>query len=108
IDPGGDRVEVIGRGGVTVRRRGHSVVVPAGTTLTLTELRGLARHGAALSVARQPVVAAAVSASTVSEVAADCERRFDSALDARDADAMVRCILELEATIHAWSTDTEM
>ena len=34
-------VEIRGRGGVTVRRSGHSVVLPAGTRLSVAELRDL-------------------------------------------------------------------
>ena len=34
-------VEIRGRGGVTVRRSGHSVVLPAGTRLSIAELRDL-------------------------------------------------------------------
>ncbi|WP_203790412.1 hypothetical protein [Paractinoplanes rishiriensis] len=108
IDPEADSVEVAGRGGLTVRRRGHSTVLPAGTTLTLTDLRGLAHHGAVLrtTVPRQSAVVAAAG-PTVTELAADCERRFDEALARGDAPAMTRSILDLEAGVHAWSADTE-
>ena len=34
-------VEIRGRGGMTVRRSGHSVVLPAGTRLPMAELRDL-------------------------------------------------------------------
>ncbi|MGX6604533.1 hypothetical protein ACWKSP_20725 [Micromonosporaceae bacterium Da 78-11] len=110
IDPATDSVQVVGRGNLTVRRQGRSTPLPAGTTLTLSELRGLAHQG---TIARTiPHQAAAEPDAgppplTVSEVAADCERRFDQALACRDAAAMTQAVLELEATVHAWSSDTE-
>ena len=105
IDPAGV-VRVVGRGNLTVRRQGRSTPLPAGTTLSVGELRGLAHHGTiARAIPHQR--AAEALPPTVSEVAADCERRFDAALAGRDADAMTRAVLELEATVHAWSTDTE-
>src|SRR5206468_6226554 len=41
IDLRTGQVEIRGRGGVTVRRSGHSVVLPAGTRLPMAELREL-------------------------------------------------------------------
>ena len=110
IDPAADSVRVVGRGNLTVRRQGHSTPLPAGTALSLGELRGLAHHGTiARVIPRQRAAQSDVESPplTVSEVAADCERRFDEAFARRDAAAMTQAVLELEATVHAWSTDTE-
>ena len=108
IDAGDDTVRVVGRGNLTIRRHGHSTPLPAGTALSLSELRGLAHHGTmARAIPRQRAAAAVPAPPTVSEVAADCERRFGEALARRDATAMTQAVLELEATVHAWSTDTE-
>jgi hypothetical protein len=110
IDPAADTVRVVGRGNLTVRRQGHSTPIPAGTTLSLSELRGLARHGTiARAIPHQRTTGpdADTPQLTVSEVAVACERRFDEALARRDATAMTAAVLDLEATAHAWSTDTE-
>ena len=107
IDPDGDSVRVAGRGGLTVRRHGTSTVLPAGVTLTLTELRALAHEGTLDRALPRPVAQIAVTPPTVSEVAADCELRFDTALAGRDAAAMAQCVLDLESTVHDWSSDTE-
>lgn len=110
IDADTDSVRVAGRGALTVRRHGQSTVLPAGITLTLTELRSLAHQGTITRTIPPQAPAnpdADTAPRTVSEVAADCERRFDEALAGRDAAAMAQCILELETTVHAWSSDTE-
>jgi cysteinyl-tRNA synthetase len=110
IDPDSGSVRVVGRGGLTVRRHGHSTVLPAGATLTLTELRSLAHHGTIARAIPSQAVAAPDSeppSFTVSEIAAECERRFDDALARRDAATMAQSILDLEASVHDWSTDTE-
>jgi hypothetical protein len=110
IDPATDAVQVVGRGYLTVRRQGHSTPIPAGATLSLGELRALAHHGTiARAIPRQRPAApeAGSSALTVSEIAADCERRFGEALARRDAGTMAQTVLELEAAVHAWSSDTE-
>ena len=43
IDLRTEGIEIRGRGGVTVRRAGHSVVLPSGTRLPIAELRDLVR-----------------------------------------------------------------
>jgi hypothetical protein len=43
IDLRTEGIEIRGRGGVTVRRAGHSVVLPSGSRLPMTELRDLVR-----------------------------------------------------------------
>ena len=43
IDLRAERIEIRGRGGVTVRRAGNSVVLPSGTRLSIAELRDLVR-----------------------------------------------------------------
>ena len=110
IEPAVDAVRIVGRGTVTIRRHGVSTVLPAGCTLSLSELRSLSHGDTIDRPMPRPATAGpaeGAAASTVTEVAAQCERRFDQAQARRDADAMVRAILELEATVHAWRTDTE-
>ena len=43
IDPRAEDIEIRGRGGVTVRRSGDSVVLPSGSRLSMADLRDLVR-----------------------------------------------------------------
>ena len=121
-------VEIRGRGGLTVRRAGHSVIVPSGARLTVAELRGLVHgvprapgdgargdgmrgdggcgdggcgdgRGADGASARQPL--------PLPEVMTNAEREFSAAAGGRDAAAMVRAILGLETAIKLWEADTD-
>lgn len=109
IDPAADTVRVAGRGTLTVRRHGSSTVLPAGVTVSLTELRALAHRGTVTrAIPRQARDSpAAMAAPTISEVAAECERRFDEALAGRDAAAMTQTVLHLESAVYEWRGDTE-
>ncbi|MGX6607481.1 hypothetical protein ACWKSP_35950 [Micromonosporaceae bacterium Da 78-11] len=110
IDPDADTVRVLGRGALTVRRHGRSTVLPTGVTVSLSELRNLAHQGTLTRVMpwhERGGSPAAAPQLTVSEMAAQCERRFDDALACRDGAAMAQSVLDLEATVHAWSSDTE-
>jgi hypothetical protein len=117
-------VEIRGRGGVTVRRSGHSVVLPAGTRLSLAELRdvvqgirrttddGRGRAGDE-DAPGGAGDAAAGDGETLNpplplpEFMAAAERRFGAAVHTRDADAMVGVILELETAIGQWEADMD-
>jgi hypothetical protein len=118
-------VEIRGRGGVTVRRSGHSVVLPAGTRLSMADLRDLVQgirraaddgRGRA-SDGDEPEggggAAAAGDGETLNpplplpEFMAAAERRFEAAAHTRDADAMVGVILELETAIGQWEADMD-
>ena len=121
-------VEIRGRGGVTVRRSGRSVVLPAGTRLSVAELRDLVQgirraaedgHGRGRAgdgdehAPGSGGAAAAGDAETLNpplplpEFMAAAERRFEAAADTRDADAMVGVILELETAIGQWEADMD-
>ncbi len=135
IDLRAEDIEIRGRGGMTVRRSGDSVVLPSGTRLSVTDLRDLvrdirrAREGAgdtgcglargdagqggagctangnaANGNADEP---AQWSALPLPGVMAAAERRFGAAAGAREADAMVGVILELETAIRQWEADTD-
>ena len=118
IDLRTDDVEIRGRGGVTVRRSGDSLVLPAGTRLTLAELRELVR-GIRRSVPRAAAVTedaperapggpgGARPAVPLPEMTAAAERRFEAAAAERDAAAMAGVVLELETAIGQWEADTE-
>jgi hypothetical protein len=130
-------VEVSGRGGVTVRRRGASTVLPAGTTIPLAELRDLASRDPARTGTAGPDPASTDPASTgtarpglggrrrdsgggqgggrpaqappdtLPDLMAAAQCRFDAAERDRDAAGMVAAILDLDTAIHAWAADTE-
>jgi hypothetical protein len=117
-------VEIRGRGGVTVRRSGHSVVLPAGTRLSVAELRDLVQGiRRAAGAGRGPAGDAPAGGGPAEpgggddagdgellplpEIMAAAERRFESAASGRDADAMVGVILELETAIGQWEADMD-
>jgi hypothetical protein len=119
-------VEIRGRGGVTVRRSGHSVVMPAGTRLSVAELRDLvqgirrAAGGGRGPAGDEDGPAGAGPAGPgggddagdgellpLPEIMAAAERRFEAAASSRDADALVGVILELETAIGQWEADMD-
>ena len=129
IDLRAEDIEIRGRGGVTVRRSGDSVVLPSGTRLSVADLRDLVRDirraregaragncGPACGDARRAGRFAAggnaaepaqPSVLPLPEVMAAAERGFGAATGTRDADAMVGVILELETAITQWEADTD-
>jgi hypothetical protein len=112
-----DRVSVVGRGVLTVRRAGESAVYPAGAVISFDELRVLVRQGrtgtdghhagSGRPAAERPATLAEPSAPPLSEYVIDCEQRFNAALTARAASGMATAILDLEKAIRDWSADTE-
>ncbi len=119
IDLRTEDIEIRGRGGVTVRRSGDSLVLPSGTRLSLADLRDLAggirraregagnRSGACGNVDESARDSAQQSVLPLPEVMAAAERGFEAAAGARDADALVGVILELETAITQWEADTD-
>jgi cyanophycinase-like exopeptidase len=115
LDLGAGTGTVVGLGGVTVRRQGHSVVFASGSTVTIDDLRaageGRATGGQrAQDPAPSPVASdeeggAASEASLVDGVRR-LEGVFEAALEARDVSAAVAAVLELDDLIVAWSGDT--
>ena len=119
-------IEIRGRGGVTVRRSGDSVVLPSGTRLPVAELRDLVQgirtakagatgraDGAAGGASRESGGGAGVAAGgadeplPLPEIMAAAEQGFGAAAGGRDADAMAGVILKLEAAITQWEADTD-
>lgn len=115
------RVEVRGRGGVTVRRAdGNEHVVPAGSTTTLDELVALGT-GTGGSTPATPAASPAASPAApddatdpdgtvvddpLADEVAEARRRFAAAVDAGDASAATQVVLELERSVRAWAADT--
>lgn len=111
IDLDAQTATVRGNRVVTVRRRGTSREFPAGTTLPLSDLDALLRG--AESVPSSPYSApsrrqteSVESGPALHDVTAQSRDRFDAACAARDVDGCVAAILDLEAAIHDWSSDT--
>jgi hypothetical protein len=125
IDLDADVATVVGNSTVTLRRGGHSIVLPCGSQLSIGELvrgeLGSSSPGSAASTAAAPAVrrvstdvhgdghhdlldiAPVTSLAGATTVA---QERFDAALTAGDARAAASAVLELEAALHAWSADT--
>ncbi|HSK91499.1 MAG TPA: hypothetical protein VK875_09315 [Euzebyales bacterium] len=108
---------VQGRGGVTVRRTGEVVrEVPSGASVALDALlrragpgsaaRPHARTGDRDATAGRDRDGSTAAALTLTEQVARATAAFDAALAARDAEAAVAVVLELEAAIAQWSADT--
>ena len=109
LDAGTATVE--GNGTVTVRHQGESVVHPAGSALTIDDLRPgqPSRSSAAVPVAASASVEQPASAPLAVDLADDVARlsgAFDAAIAARDPDGAVAAVLELEQAIVDWSADT--
>ncbi len=113
-----ETLEVSGRGGVTVRRAGVSMVVPSGTVISLTRLRALVggQIPAAQSDAARPRALPRRGAPldlpldlplALPDITDEAQRRFEAADHGSDAPGMVTAILDLEAAIHAWAADTD-
>jgi cyanophycinase-like exopeptidase len=114
IDLDARQAEVAGRGTVTVRRAGHSTLLPAGTALPLTRLQSLARHGPAGVMLPATAAGATGTAeapngqgATLTEITTATASRFEEAAAARDVPTMVAAILNLEEAISDWAADTE-
>ncbi|CAB5066738.1 MAG: hypothetical protein F2934_09405 [Actinobacteria bacterium] len=113
IDLDTESVTVVGNGTITVRVKGESTVFSAGSELHLDDLRnpGGSRSapGAAARVVPPTPASDAAPAAERASLATDtarCERNFNAAVEARNAEDAARAVLELEAAIHAWSADT--
>jgi hypothetical protein len=110
---------VSGRGGLTVRRRGVSRVIPAGERLELGALLAAARGEQ--STARRPVEPAAATGRTDAAAESDAvgprkspllaetsrlEQAFEAAIAGRKASEAAEAILNLDRAIAEWSADT--
>jgi cyanophycinase-like exopeptidase len=108
VDIPAGTVQIVGVGGLTLRRGGESRFFPSGTILELNTL-----SDAASTPASAPPPAAASSAHAEPETAhslrdtADVlDARFGAALEAKNGSDCVAAVLELETAIEDWSADT--
>jgi cyanophycinase-like exopeptidase len=106
LDLGARTARVIGNGLLTIRRRGAVRTYRAGSVVGFDELT-TGEAGAAVVVEDRPagpaVVASSLGAATEAQV-----KRFDTALEARDVDACVGALLDLEQAMHDWLSDTDV
>ncbi|HWF79798.1 MAG TPA: hypothetical protein VN695_04375, partial [Streptosporangiaceae bacterium] len=123
LDLEAQQAEVLGKGSATVRKAGVSTVLSKGSTLTLSDLREMVSSGTAAPAAACPPLARATAsapsaadrqdqacgevAGELPELTAAAESRFEAAGRERDGSAMVTAILDLEAAIVAWASDTD-
>ncbi len=118
IDLATQQAQVLGRGGVTIRKAGVSTVLPAGSAISLADLRTLAVSGQSNQNAApasdtagstlavdQPESSAVLG--ELPELTAAAEGQFDAAARDKNSDAMVSAILDLEAAIESWASDTD-
>ena len=102
---------VHGVGGLTLRHRGTSTVIPAGESVSIDDiasaLRGSGVSGG-IAPASIPVTLEAQGGESLS-LRAEVDRLrsdFDACMSDGDADGALAAALELEDAIHAWSADT--
>jgi len=120
LDPGAGTATVAGRGGMTIRRRGVSVVYGSGRVVGFDELVSAAAGGTPATEAGAPTGAsqpesASVGRSTMESAAEptslraatdEQSARFDAALAAGDVDGCVEAILTLDQIRLDWAADT--
>lgn len=118
IDRGAGTVEVAGVGTLTVRRHGTEEHIPAGTSLSIDELRsvvagvlhvrGSSQPGSppgAMPAAADPDTEHVAAPSLDADVARQ-RARFDAAMSDRDVDGAVEAVLGLDDVLGTWSADT--
>ena len=113
IDIASGTATVHGSGGLTLRYRGASEVVPAGESIGLADVAAVltgAQHGH-VAVSHAPVEngvpeAAAVGATSLRATATQLRERFVACLADGDADGALAACLDLEEAIQAWTADT--
>ncbi len=117
IDLDADTAQVVGKGAMTLRRRGESVRIETGQTVSVDVIRsgGATSTGPRAGAANPPDTAPPPSGSTTGpEAVIDSleaatgvfEADFEAALERGDADAAVAAVLQLERAIVEWSRDT--
>lgn len=118
LDLAGRTATVVGNGTMTVRRRGHEVVHPAGSVVPFAALADTTAGAGSvvlstMAAASQSTGDSAVADDTASgpeaslRAAADRTRAdFDAALARRDVDGCVAAILALEQVMVDWAADT--
>lgn len=113
VDTADGSATVHGAGVMTLRHRGVSEVVPAGDSISLSDLAALLAGAATGHVTTVHGVTPIgepetreETATSLRATAAVLRQRFDECLAGADADGALAACLDLEDAIHAWSADT--
>jgi hypothetical protein len=117
LDLGAERVEVRGRGRAVVRRAGVETALPAGSEISLGELRGLLSGAASAVAATSPVPHGNLEAEggppesgrheePFIALLAERQDQFDRAREGRDVEGLVAAILAVETAMAEWSSET--
>ena len=115
IDLDADTADVVGKGGLTLRRQGASVRHESGETIPLDVIRSGGETTSDLPPSAATAATAAVGTDTgtkqdvsasLGATASRLESEFAAAIDIGDATKAVACILDLDSSITEWSADT--
>lgn len=115
MDLDADTAEIVGKGGLTLRRQGVSVRHESGTTIPLDVIRAggdAVSTSSAVPVSAEPTIDAAEPDSqqddsmSLGATASRLESEFASAIEAGDATKAVASVLDLDSAITEWSADT--
>jgi cysteinyl-tRNA synthetase len=118
LDLATQQATVVGKGRLTVRRRGLSVVYPSGAQVSFDHVATATNYDQAVAgpspsdtdtvVAPhdEPSAATCSAASSLGAAAETAEAAFNAALKERDVDGCVTAILDLEQARRDWATDT--
>ncbi|MGK0274010.1 MAG: cyanophycinase-like exopeptidase [Ilumatobacter sp.] len=122
IDLDANTAEVVGKGGVTLRKDGVSTRIETGETVPFSTLQAgpvtprsdqrvtdPAESETAVTPRSDQSVTVGDDVATIPSLAGDAARLeadFDAALAARDAEGAVKAILDLDSAILQWSRDT--
>jgi cyanophycinase-like exopeptidase len=116
LDLDAQTAAVVGLGQLTVRRHGASSVLPAGTTVTISDLIALGFGSGSGSFPVATAVSSAEAAGSDPAAPREAtpllttirhqEAAFDAAVAHRDVDAAVGAILSLDDSLAAWRGDT--
>lgn len=117
IDIEAGSARVVGNGTVTIRLRENSHTITSGTTFDLSILQNPWSHFSESHNHSETSIPPSPTAKDDAEDVSPTQETFESllqrfsdqftgAVSARDAETAVRAALELEQTIHEWSSDT--
>jgi len=103
---------VLGNGVMTIRRRGHSVVHPAGSVVSFDAMLSTAEDEADQSTVDPAPLVIELSqpreATSLRSAADELLAQFDAALASRDVDGCVEAILGLDRVRQEWASDTDV
>lgn len=111
LDLVSDRFEILGKGGLTLRRKGRSLVFPNGSVGTLGQLRGPhleAFEGRPVPAPAPPSLERPASTQgLITELARPHQEAFEAALAQGQGETAVHHLLEIEQILEQWSSDSD-